>query len=390
MADDGHGAARRRAVGRISACAASGWGRGNKRYRLVVVESEGPAGVKLRGSTTLVLSVPAAWTAEERRELLHRWYRAQLRELVPPLLEKWERKLGVTAREWRIKRMKTKWGSCNAKAKLVWLNLELAKKSPGCLEYVVVHELVHLMVRKHGERFLGLMDRHLPGWRRRRAELNAAPLAAERWGCRAGPADSSTQAVRASGSWWNGRPAPGSGVEVPDSSVCRVEMRKVEICGEQEAVGLDGRCDDPEIVLSHLATEAVAEGIDRGVAVDDRTGVDVDDDEPVQEFFEAIQLRLPVVVPRRQRKQLALRDDADHGRRISGSESERVDHVPAERCLLQYVEHDTRVHEPPRCSTHESWPSCASRSSSLSSPGHCPRRDSRPRFGVGRSAVGVA
>jgi predicted metal-dependent hydrolase len=77
--------------------------------------------------------------------------------------------------------MKTKWGSCNPKARRVWLNLELIKKSPGSLEYVVVHELAHLHSRKHDERFVALMDRHLPTWRRRRAELNASPLAQESW-----------------------------------------------------------------------------------------------------------------------------------------------------------------------------------------------------------------
>lgn len=79
--------------------------------------------------------------------------------------------------------MKTKWGSCNPKARRVWLNLELIKKPPGGLEYVLVHELVHLLARNHDERFLGLMDCHLPTWRRRRTELNAAPLAQEEWGC---------------------------------------------------------------------------------------------------------------------------------------------------------------------------------------------------------------
>ena len=96
---------------------------------------------------------------------------------------KWEPVLGVAVEDWGIKRMKTKWGSCNAKARRIWLNLELVKKPPACLEYVVVHELVHLRDQKHGPRFLALMDEHLPCWRRRRTELNAAPLAKEDWGC---------------------------------------------------------------------------------------------------------------------------------------------------------------------------------------------------------------
>lgn len=79
--------------------------------------------------------------------------------------------------------MKTKWGSCNPKTRRIWLNLELIKKPPACLEYVLVHELTHLLIAKHDDKFLRLMDRHLPTWRRRRAELNATPLAKEAWGC---------------------------------------------------------------------------------------------------------------------------------------------------------------------------------------------------------------
>ncbi len=154
-----------------------------RRYRMLVVQTARVGWVELRGHHSLVLHVRPASTVDERDRLLQRWYRDRLRERVPRLLAKWQDRLGVVVREWGIKKMKTKWGSCNAKARRIWLNLELIKKPPACLEYVVVHELVHLLTRNHDQRFLGLMDRHLPTWRRRRAELNAAPLAKEAWGC---------------------------------------------------------------------------------------------------------------------------------------------------------------------------------------------------------------
>jgi predicted metal-dependent hydrolase len=154
-----------------------------RRYRLQVVETDDAPWVELRGHQAIVLHVRAGSTAADRERLLRRWYRAQMREVVSRLMTQWKARVGVEVRQWGIKRMKTKWGSCNAKAQRVWLNLELIKKPPACLEYVLVHELVHLVVDKHDARFLRLMDRHLPTWRRRRAELNATPLAKESWGC---------------------------------------------------------------------------------------------------------------------------------------------------------------------------------------------------------------
>ena len=119
--------------------------------------------------------------ATRPRAVLQRWYREHLRELIPPLLAKWEPILGVQAADWRIKKMKTKWGACSVEARRIWLNLELAKKPARCLEYIVVHELVHLIERHHNDRFIRLMDKHLPLWRQYRQELNAAPLAHADW-----------------------------------------------------------------------------------------------------------------------------------------------------------------------------------------------------------------
>ncbi len=152
----------------------------SKRYRLRVVAHEGAGRVVLRGST-IELHVRPDTTAEERQQVLQRWYRERLQELVPPLLARWQETLGVEAADWRIKKMKTKWGSCNPEARRVWLNLELAKKPPVCLEFLIVHELTHLLERRHNDRFLSLMDRHLPHWRQRRQLLNSAPLAHESW-----------------------------------------------------------------------------------------------------------------------------------------------------------------------------------------------------------------
>ena len=101
--------------------------------------------------------------------------------MIPRLLDKWQTKVGAQVTAWGVKKMKTKWGSCNVDSRRVWLNLELAKKPPRCLEYIVVHELVHLLERHHNERFTALMDGLLPGWRMRRRELNASPLAHDTW-----------------------------------------------------------------------------------------------------------------------------------------------------------------------------------------------------------------
>ncbi len=152
-----------------------------KRYRLRVHEQSGPARVAVRGIATLDLFVRPGSSTEQRAAILQRWYRDQLRALIPPLLERWQSKLGVQASHWGIKKMKTKWGSCNTSARRVWINLELAKKPVQCLEYIVVHELVHLLERTHNERFTVLMDAFMPQWRLYRQMLNTTPLGHEGW-----------------------------------------------------------------------------------------------------------------------------------------------------------------------------------------------------------------
>jgi hypothetical protein len=150
------------------------------RYRLKVIERPGRAHAELDGDR-LLLYLPSDTAADHRRQLLDRWYRAQLRTAIPGLVTTWEPAIGVSVLRWSIRRMKTKWGSCNRETGHIWFNVELAKKHPLCLEYIVVHEMTHLLERTHGQRFTKLMDKFLPEWRRRRDELNGAPLADERW-----------------------------------------------------------------------------------------------------------------------------------------------------------------------------------------------------------------
>ena len=152
-----------------------------RRYRLRVHEEAGPAPVALRGITSLDLFVPPGIDAIRREAILNRWYREQLRVLVRSMVEKWQSVLGVQVANWGIKRMKTKWGSCNPNARRIWLNLELAKKPVQCIEYIVVHELAHLRERRHDEGFAALMDEAVPNWRLRRNELNALPVRHEEW-----------------------------------------------------------------------------------------------------------------------------------------------------------------------------------------------------------------
>lgn len=152
-----------------------------QRYRLHVHEQLGPPQVAVRGMDVLDLFVRPGTRADQREAVLLRWHREQLRALIPPLLEKWQPKLGVEVSAWGIKKMKTRWGSCNTSAGRIWLSLELAKKSVRCLEHVVVHEMVHLLERKHNKRFKALMDHFMPQWRLYRDELNRAPLAHETW-----------------------------------------------------------------------------------------------------------------------------------------------------------------------------------------------------------------
>ena len=152
-----------------------------QRYLLNVIEQKGPAHVEVHNKTSINLFVPKGSDASKREQILQEWYRRELKAQIPPLIKKWEEKIGVTVDNWGVKKMKTKWGSCNAEARRIWLNLELAKKSIECLEYIIVHEMVHLLERKHNDHFRELMDQFMPQWRLYRDELNHAPLSNETW-----------------------------------------------------------------------------------------------------------------------------------------------------------------------------------------------------------------
>lgn len=152
-----------------------------RRYRLRVISGTGRARVTLPNKTTMELRCPPGTSVEGRRHILDLWYRRQLSVAIPALLDVWCPRVGVDRPIWGLRRMKTKWGSYSEATGRLWFNTELAKKPPRALEYVVVHELTHVAVRRHGDRFMALLDGHLPHWRLVRAELGSLPLGHEDW-----------------------------------------------------------------------------------------------------------------------------------------------------------------------------------------------------------------
>ncbi len=152
-----------------------------RRYRLRVLEHDGPNRVSRNGNSELTMWVRPGTGRDKREQSLNDWYRRHMKLLVPELISQWQPVIGVQVADWGIKKMKTRWGSCNIGDQRVWLNLELAKKPPRCLEYVLVHEMVHLLERRHNDRFKALMDKFMPQWRLYRDELNQAPLAHQGW-----------------------------------------------------------------------------------------------------------------------------------------------------------------------------------------------------------------
>jgi predicted metal-dependent hydrolase len=153
------------------------WGR---RYLLKVVEADQTPTVELKHNQ-LVLTVRPESGVEKREVIVAAWYRDQLRKAMIPVIAKWEPLLGVKANRIIIRRMKTKWGSCNSHTRNIHLNSELARKPRECLEYIIVHELVHLLEPSHNARFVSLMDKFMPQWRQHRDELNRLPLAHQEW-----------------------------------------------------------------------------------------------------------------------------------------------------------------------------------------------------------------
>lgn len=152
-----------------------------RRYRLNVIYHDSLSRVIIRNKTILDLYVRTGSDTAQRERVFLAWYRGQLKAMVPPLIAKWEPILGVTVAEWGVKQMKTKWGTCNIEARRIWLNLELIKKPALCLEYIVVHEMVHLLEHHHNDRFTAYMDKVMPQWRLHREELNREPLGHVTW-----------------------------------------------------------------------------------------------------------------------------------------------------------------------------------------------------------------
>lgn len=152
-----------------------------KAYRLELIEGDGRPEIRLLKSGRLKLFVRPEASVANKEKLLHAWYREQLKVLVTELLEKWQPIVGKQAHECGIRKMKTKWGSCNTEQGRIWLNLELAKKPKECVEYILVHELTHLHERHHNERFKRLLESYLPNWQSRQKLLNQSPLSNEDW-----------------------------------------------------------------------------------------------------------------------------------------------------------------------------------------------------------------
>lgn len=136
----------------------------------------------IRGTKYLLLKVKIGTSKEGKARIMNEWYRKELKKQIPPLIEKWEKEICVHANKWGVKQMRTKWGACNTDAKRIWINLELAKKPKICLEYIIVHELIHLLERNHNDRFIAYLEQFMPKWRLYRDELNSLPVAHSDWG----------------------------------------------------------------------------------------------------------------------------------------------------------------------------------------------------------------
>ncbi len=153
------------------------WGR---RHLLTFREAEAKPSVVL-SHRTILLTVRPGSSEAKRRDIMHQWHKSLLHVAVPELIQTWEPRLGVRVAAYFLQRMKTKWGACNHRARTIRLNTELVKKPRDLLEYVVVHEMLHLVEPTHSEHFVTLMGKHYPSWREARAELNELPVSAETW-----------------------------------------------------------------------------------------------------------------------------------------------------------------------------------------------------------------
>lgn len=152
-----------------------------KRYTLNVIERKSFNKVEIKGTKNINLYVLPNTSKEDKAIILREWYRTEMKKQIPQLISKWESIIGVKSNTWAIKQMRTKWGTCNIEAKRIWLNLELAKKPIICLEYIIVHELVHLLERNHNDKFVSYMNQFMPKWRMYKEELNRLPVSHNDW-----------------------------------------------------------------------------------------------------------------------------------------------------------------------------------------------------------------
>jgi predicted metal-dependent hydrolase len=152
-----------------------------KRYVLNIEHTDRSPHIKIRNKKIIDLFIQPDTSPEKKEEILSKWYREELKKVLPGIIRKWELKTNLQVASWGVKRMKTKWGSCNPNDNRIWLNLELIKKPIQCLEYIVVHEMVHFLEKSHNSQFVKYMDEFMPQWRGFRDDLNRLPLAHESW-----------------------------------------------------------------------------------------------------------------------------------------------------------------------------------------------------------------
>jgi predicted metal-dependent hydrolase len=152
-----------------------------KRYLIKIIEHNAPPKINLKHSK-IEMYVRPNTSVEKKHNIMNEWYRNRLKEIVPAIIKKYEKLMQVRVHEFGIRKMRTKWGTCNNQAKRIWLNLELAKKPKNCIEYIIVHEMVHLLERRHNDNFIYLMNMYMPQWNFSKDELNRSPLGHIDWG----------------------------------------------------------------------------------------------------------------------------------------------------------------------------------------------------------------
>ncbi len=152
-----------------------------RRFLLKVIYNNAPPYVEIRNKTHIDLYVRPGASHKQRKKAMTEWYRTQLKKKIPEIIEKWQKVIRVEIDDWGVKQMRTRWGTCNQKAKRIWINLELAKKPTHCLDFIIVHEMVHLLESNHNDQFRAYMDEFIPQWRKYKEELNQSVLSHDGW-----------------------------------------------------------------------------------------------------------------------------------------------------------------------------------------------------------------